>query len=149
MGSAAAPGRPAHDSCERPVRAAARVRRTRNRLNRGAPWSQQRWRARALGVIAGGGGQVEAFTQFFLGYYNHDMTYQDDLLVSVRRNLSSVTGFWFDAVTSIPWSYMDMHFYLVRAPMVSRTESRSSLTPLLSLSLSLTQSLSLSHYHDY
>jgi hypothetical protein len=59
---------------------------------------------------------VEAFTQFFLGYYTHDMTYQDDFVTSVKRNLLSVTGFWFDCVTSIPWSYMDMHFYLVLPP---------------------------------
>ena len=38
--------------------------------------------------------QVEAFSQFFLGYYNEDMSYQDDLLVSVRHNLLSITGFW-------------------------------------------------------
>ena len=38
--------------------------------------------------------QVDAFSQFFLGYYNEDMTYQDDLLVSVRHNLLSITGFW-------------------------------------------------------
>ena len=57
--------------------------------------------------------QVEAFIQFFLGYYAHDMTYQDDLVVSVKRNLSSLSGFWFDCVTSIPWSYMDLYFYLV------------------------------------
>ncbi len=57
--------------------------------------------------------QVEAFTQFFLGYYEEDMTYQDDFVVSLKRNLSSISGFWFDCVTSIPWSYMDLHFYLV------------------------------------
>jgi len=55
---------------------------------------------------------VEAFTQFFLGYYEEDMTYQDDLIVLLKRNLSSLTGFWFDCVTSIPWSYIDLHFYL-------------------------------------
>ena len=59
---------------------------------------------------------MEAFSQFFLGYFNADMTYQDDLRVSVLRNLSSVSGFWFDCVTSIPWSYLDMHFYLVLSP---------------------------------
>jgi hypothetical protein len=43
------------------------------------------------------------------------MTYQDDILVSLRKNLTSVSGFWFDCVTSIPWSYIDLHFYLVRS----------------------------------
>ena len=59
--------------------------------------------------------QVEAFTQFFLGYYTQDMSYKDDLSGSIRRNLSSISGFWFDCITSIPWSFMDLHFYLVRA----------------------------------
>jgi hypothetical protein len=58
--------------------------------------------------------KVEAFAQFFLGYYEEDMTYQDDFLASLKRNLSSISGFWFDCITSIPWSYMDLHFYLVR-----------------------------------
>jgi hypothetical protein len=58
---------------------------------------------------------VEAFSQFFLGYYNEEKKYRDSFVMSVRRNLSSVSGFWFDSVTSIPWSYMDMHFYLVRS----------------------------------
>ncbi len=58
--------------------------------------------------------QVEAFVQFFLGRYSEDLTYEDDLLVSLQRNLTSVSGFWFDCVTSIPWSYMDLHLYLVR-----------------------------------
>uniref|UniRef100_A0A7S0MT42 Ion transport domain-containing protein n=1 Tax=Cryptomonas curvata TaxID=233186 RepID=A0A7S0MT42_9CRYP len=40
------------------------------------------------------------------------MTYRDDFIISLKRNLSSITGFWFDCVTSIPWSYMDLHFYL-------------------------------------
>ena len=57
--------------------------------------------------------QVEVFTQFFLGYYTQDMTYKDDLSGSIRRNLSSISGFWFDCITSIPWSFMDLHFYLV------------------------------------
>jgi hypothetical protein len=57
--------------------------------------------------------QVEAFSQFFIGYYKIDMTYEDNLAVCIARNLSSFSGFWFDCVTSIPWSYMDMHFYLV------------------------------------
>jgi hypothetical protein len=57
--------------------------------------------------------QLEAFSQFFIGHYKIDMTYEDNLVVCITRNLSSFSGFWFDCVTSIPWSYMDMHFYLV------------------------------------
>jgi hypothetical protein len=56
---------------------------------------------------------VEAFTQFFIGAFDTDMTYIDDLRRIVRRNLLSLSGFWFDCVTSIPWSYVDVSFYLV------------------------------------
>jgi hypothetical protein len=81
---------------------------------------------------------VEAFVQFFLGRYSEDLTYEDDLLVSLQRNLTSVSGFWFDCVTSIPWSYMDLHQYLVRP--LRRRRARSVATtefPLLSLDPSL------------
>jgi hypothetical protein len=57
--------------------------------------------------------KVEAFIQFFLGYYAEDLTYKDDFFTVFRKNISAVTGFWFDCVTSIPWSFMDIHFYLV------------------------------------
>ncbi len=66
---------------------------------------------------------MEAFVQFFLGRYSEDLTYEDDLLVSLQRNLTSVSGFWFDCVTSIPWSYMDLHQYLVRPLLLRRARS--------------------------
>jgi hypothetical protein len=77
--------------------------------------------------------QVEAFTQFFLGYYEEDMTYCDDFIVLLKRNLSSVAGFWFDSVTSIPWSYMDLHFYLVgiAAPVDSCADSKACISVLV------------------
>ncbi len=58
--------------------------------------------------------QVEAFVQFFLGRYSEDQTYEDDISLSFKRNLSSLRGFWFDCATSIPFSYMDLHLYLVQ-----------------------------------
>jgi hypothetical protein len=57
--------------------------------------------------------QVEAFAQFFLGYYAEDRTYKDDFCELLIKNISSISGFWFDCVTSIPWSYMDLHYFLV------------------------------------
>jgi hypothetical protein len=58
--------------------------------------------------------QIEVILQFFIGTENADMTYNDDILSIARRNLCSLSGFWFDCVTSIPWSYLDLHFYLVK-----------------------------------
>ena len=51
--------------------------------------------------------------RFFVGTYNVDMTYDDDMVSVARKNLLSVSGFWFDCVTCIPWSYMDLRVYLV------------------------------------
>ena len=41
--------------------------------------------------------------------------YIDSFSIIARRNIASLTGFWFDCVTSIPWSCIDLHLYLVRA----------------------------------
>ncbi len=60
--------------------------------------------------------QVEAFSQFFIGSFNTDMSYVDDFYCIVKRNLQSVSGFWFDLVTSIPWAYVDLGFFLVICP---------------------------------
>jgi hypothetical protein len=45
-----------------------------------------------------------------------DMNYIDDFAWVVKKNLFSLTGFWFDCVTSIPWSCFDMAEYLVFLP---------------------------------
>jgi hypothetical protein len=47
-----------------------------------------------------------------------DMNYIDDFAWIVKKNLFSLTGFWFDCVTSIPWSCFDLYEYLVRPPTV-------------------------------
>jgi hypothetical protein len=60
--------------------------------------------------------QIEAFVRFFVGAHNVDMTYDDDAASIARKNLASVSGFWFDCATSIPWSFMDLRVYLVRPP---------------------------------
>ncbi len=57
--------------------------------------------------------QLEAFVRFFVGTHNVDMTYDDDMASVARKNLLSVSGFWFDCATSIPWAYMDLRVYLV------------------------------------
>ncbi len=56
---------------------------------------------------------MEAFTRFFVGAYRVDLTYDDDMASICQQNLISPTGFWFDCVTSIPWSFMDLRVYLV------------------------------------
>ena len=57
--------------------------------------------------------QTETIIQFFLGYFDDELTYQDNFLNVVQHNLSSITRFWFDCITSIPWSFLDLHFHLV------------------------------------
>ncbi len=44
-----------------------------------------------------------------MGAYDNDLNYVDDWKWVAKQNLLSPTGFWFDAVTSIPWSFLDLH----------------------------------------
>ncbi len=45
--------------------------------------------------------------------YDQDLNYVDDWQCVAKRNLQALSGFWFDAVTSIPWSFLDLHSSLV------------------------------------
>ena len=58
--------------------------------------------------------QVELSIQFGVGIYDHKLEYVDDWRLVASTYLMSLFGFWFDCVTSIPFSFMDLHFYLVR-----------------------------------
>ena len=59
---------------------------------------------------------MEVFIQFVVGVFDEDLVYIDDWRRIAAINLMSVSGFWFDCATSIPWSLMDLHFDLVGAP---------------------------------
>lgn len=50
---------------------------------------------------------------FFVGYFRQDTTYCDSKRIVALRQLRSPFAFWFDSVTSIPWSYFDLETYLV------------------------------------
>ena len=54
-------------------------------------------------------GQLEIVANFFIGYHEAGC-YEDSLYAIARRNLSSLSLFWFDAFTSIPLSYADLYF---------------------------------------
>ena len=54
------------------------------------------------------------------------MSYVDDFSRIVMRNVLSVSGFWFDLITSIPWSYVDLGFYLVMLPEPVVSPAKSS-----------------------
>ena len=57
--------------------------------------------------------QVEVFIQFFVGMYDNKQEYIDDWRLVASAYLMSPFGFWFDCVTSVPWSFMDLRFLLV------------------------------------
>ena len=59
-------------------------------------------------------GQTEIIINFVVGAYDNDSIYVDKFSWVTRRYLLSLTGFWFDSITSIPWSCMDLQSYLVR-----------------------------------
>ena len=57
--------------------------------------------------------QFEVTLQFFTGVYTEDLEYIDDWETVVVKTLKSLSGFWFDSFTSIPWSYLDLQLYMV------------------------------------
>ena len=57
--------------------------------------------------------QVDVILQFFIGIHNEDMQYCDDIHRVLLLKLKSPSGFWFDCITSIPFSYMDLYFHQV------------------------------------
>jgi hypothetical protein len=57
---------------------------------------------------------MDVVFQFLTGCYV-EPDYLDDFSRIATRNLSSVSGFWFDCVTSMPWSYMDYNAYQASA----------------------------------
>jgi hypothetical protein len=69
--------------------------------------------------------QFEVVTQFCVGVYTEDMAYVDDWRLVAAKLCLSPTGVWFDVVTSIPWSFIDLHSYLVS--LLSHRLSESTL----------------------
>ncbi len=58
--------------------------------------------------------QIEVAFQFVIGTFDSTGTYCDEFRAVVARYLTKVRGFWFDCVTSVPWSYMDLVIYVVQ-----------------------------------
>ncbi len=58
--------------------------------------------------------QMDVVVQFLMGCFV-DPDYVDSYSRIALRNLTSFSGFWFDCVTSMPWSYMDFSAYQARA----------------------------------
>jgi hypothetical protein len=58
--------------------------------------------------------QLDVVVQFLMGCFV-DPDYVDSYRLIALRNLTSLSGFWFDCVTSMPWSYMDYYAYQARA----------------------------------
>ena len=57
--------------------------------------------------------QLEVLSKFFIGKINKSQTvYIDEFRVVAYMNLISI-GFWFDCLTSVPWSYLDFYAYWV------------------------------------
>ncbi len=56
---------------------------------------------------------MDVLTQFFVGVYTEDLVYIDDWQTVVLMTFKSVSGFWFDSFTSIPWSFLDLQLYMV------------------------------------
>ncbi len=48
-----------------------------------------------------------------MGIFTEDLVYIDDWRTVVAKTFMSVSGFWFDSFTSIPWSFLDLQLYMV------------------------------------
>ena len=46
-----------------------------------------------------------------MGEFDETGTYVDDFGAVARNYVLSYSGFWFDSITSIPWSYLDLYAY--------------------------------------
>jgi hypothetical protein len=58
--------------------------------------------------------QAEVALQFFMGTLDVSDIYCDDMRVIAKKYLSAPSGFWLDAITSLPWSFNDI--YLLQVP---------------------------------
>ena len=58
--------------------------------------------------------QYEVFCQFFIAYMDANGTYVDDWQKVARRYTLTPSFFFFDIMTSLPWSYLDFWAYQVR-----------------------------------
>jgi hypothetical protein len=80
--------------------------------------------------------QVEIVLQFFTGSLDISEVYCDEFSVVAAKYLSSISGFWFDFVTSLPWSFNDLYAYQVT---MSECESVSLFSMLSSFSEAASQ----------
>jgi hypothetical protein len=58
--------------------------------------------------------QIDVALQFFVGVFTEDLQYVDDWRAVFFKTFTSVSGFWFDSFTSIPWAFLDLQLYMVR-----------------------------------
>ena len=61
---------------------------------------------------------MEVVYQFFVGTFDETGTYVDEFQAVARNYAFSYSGFWFDALTSVPWSYLDLYSYQVRVQQI-------------------------------
>uniref|UniRef100_A0A7S0M770 Ion transport domain-containing protein n=1 Tax=Cryptomonas curvata TaxID=233186 RepID=A0A7S0M770_9CRYP len=70
---------------------------------------------------------LEVLLQFAVGTLDEDGGYCDDAVAIARRSLSSPAGFWFDAATSVPFSFLDFKLHLDCVYRLARTSNLSDL----------------------
>ncbi len=63
--------------------------------------------------------QFEVLTQFFMGKLDDSDRYCDEHRLVAFRYCTSFGGFWFDFITSLPWSFNDLYSYKVIVFVVS------------------------------
>jgi hypothetical protein len=57
--------------------------------------------------------QMEAIIPFFMGILDVSDTYCDNIKEIAVKYFTSFSGFWFDLITSLPWSFNDLYAHQV------------------------------------
>ena len=70
--------------------------------------------------------QFEIASQFFIGYFDGNGAYVDDIISVMTRYGLSINSFGFDAFTSIPWSFLD--YWAYQASTHAQTHTRTDTT---------------------
>jgi len=73
----------------------------------------------------------DVFMQFVIGSFDDSQTLLSDLKLAAKRNFTSLGGFWFDCITSVPWSYLDYQAYLACFQENEITQTKNSNSRLL------------------
>jgi hypothetical protein len=85
--------------------------------------------------------QMEVVVPFFMGTLDVSDTYCDDYRKIAIKYLTSPSGFWFDFLTSLPWSFNDLYTIQVSQSLHITSQRLHCLLALLKTLMGLDKQL--------